>query len=127
MSTRISGLWLPLVTPFKDGAVDYASYERLVAHYIAAGVDGLFPLGTTGESPALDDAETEADPDARRHVSGQSTRPPVLADGDESLRQARQCAHLLVGGGDVENENLGIGGGLGAEPVRTPTHPVSRP
>jgi 4-hydroxy-tetrahydrodipicolinate synthase len=60
MSTRISGLWLPLVTPFKDGAVDYTSYERLVAHYIAAGVDGLFPLGTTGESPALDDAEIEA-------------------------------------------------------------------
>jgi 4-hydroxy-tetrahydrodipicolinate synthase len=55
----ISGLWVPLVTPFKDGTVDYASYERLVAHYIALGVDGLFPLGTTGESPALDDGEVE--------------------------------------------------------------------
>lgn len=60
MSTKISGLWVPLVTPFKDGAVDYASYDRLVAHYIACGVDGLFPLGTTGESPALDDAEVES-------------------------------------------------------------------
>ena len=40
MSTRISGLWLPLVTPFKDGAVDYTSYERLVAHYIADQVPG---------------------------------------------------------------------------------------
>jgi 4-hydroxy-tetrahydrodipicolinate synthase len=60
MSTRISGLWLPLVTPFKDGAVDYTSYERLAAHYIAAGVDGLFPLGTTGESPTLDEAEIDA-------------------------------------------------------------------
>jgi len=53
-------LWLPLITPFKDGAVDFRSYERLVAHYVAQGVDALFPLGTTGESPALDDAETEA-------------------------------------------------------------------
>jgi 4-hydroxy-tetrahydrodipicolinate synthase len=53
-------LWLPLITPFKDGAVDFASYERLVAHYVALGVDALFPLGTTGESPALDDGETEA-------------------------------------------------------------------
>jgi 4-hydroxy-tetrahydrodipicolinate synthase len=53
-------LWLPLITPFKDGAVDLASYERLVAHYVALGVDALFPLGTTGESPALDDGETEA-------------------------------------------------------------------
>jgi 4-hydroxy-tetrahydrodipicolinate synthase len=53
-------LWLPLITPFKDGAVDLASYERLVAHYVSLGVDALFPLGTTGESPTLDDAESEA-------------------------------------------------------------------
>jgi 4-hydroxy-tetrahydrodipicolinate synthase len=59
MTNRISGLWVPLVTPFQDGAVDYASYERLVAHYIAQGVDGLFPLGTTGEGPTLDDDEIE--------------------------------------------------------------------
>ncbi len=55
-----NALWLPLVTPFKDGAVDFASYERLVRHYRAFGVDAFFPLGTTGESPTLDDAETEA-------------------------------------------------------------------
>ncbi|HTR87463.1 MAG TPA: 4-hydroxy-tetrahydrodipicolinate synthase [Reyranella sp.] len=58
--TRIAGLWMPLVTPFKDGAVDFESYERLAAHYVALGVDALFPLGTTGEQPALDDAEIEA-------------------------------------------------------------------
>lgn len=59
MRTNLSGLWLPLITPFKDGAVDYASYERLIDHVLAAGVDGLFPLGTTGESPALDEAEID--------------------------------------------------------------------
>ena len=53
-------LWLPLITPFKDGAVDYTSYERLVAHYVGLGVDALFPLGTTGESPTLDQRESEA-------------------------------------------------------------------
>jgi 4-hydroxy-tetrahydrodipicolinate synthase len=53
-------LWLPLITPFKDGAVDFASYERLIAHYRAIGVDAFFPLGTTGESPTLDDADSEA-------------------------------------------------------------------
>ena len=57
---KISGLWLPLVTPFRDGAIDRTSYERLVSHYIACGVDGLLPLGTTGESPALDDGEVES-------------------------------------------------------------------
>ncbi len=59
MTTAISGLWLPLITPFKDGAVDYASYERLIDHYLALGIDGLFPLGTTGEAPTLDDSEVE--------------------------------------------------------------------
>ena len=53
-------LWLPLITPFKDGAVDFASYDRLVAHYVAQGVDALFPLGTTGEQPTLDESEIEA-------------------------------------------------------------------
>ena len=55
----IKGLWLPIVTPFKDGAVDLKSYERLIQHYLAFGIDGLFPLGTTGESPTLDDAEID--------------------------------------------------------------------
>jgi 4-hydroxy-tetrahydrodipicolinate synthase len=59
MLPKISGLWLPIITPFKDGAVDFPSYERLIDHYLALGVDGLFPLGTTGESPTLDEAEIE--------------------------------------------------------------------
>jgi 4-hydroxy-tetrahydrodipicolinate synthase len=59
MAAKFSGLWVPLITPFKDGAVDYASYERLIDHYLSFGVDGLFPLGTTGESPTLDADEIE--------------------------------------------------------------------
>jgi 4-hydroxy-tetrahydrodipicolinate synthase len=59
MST-LSGVWLPIVTPFHDGAVDFASYERLIEHYIGFGVSGIFPLSTTGEGPALDDDESEA-------------------------------------------------------------------
>jgi 4-hydroxy-tetrahydrodipicolinate synthase len=60
MSIKPCSLWVPLITPFKDGTVDIVSYERLVAHYVALGVDGLFPLGTTGEQPTLDEAESEA-------------------------------------------------------------------
>ncbi|MBM3648112.1 MAG: 4-hydroxy-tetrahydrodipicolinate synthase [Alphaproteobacteria bacterium] len=56
----ITGLWLPIVTPFKDGAVDFKSYTRLIEHYLALGIDGLFPLGTTGEAPTLDEAEIDA-------------------------------------------------------------------
>jgi 4-hydroxy-tetrahydrodipicolinate synthase len=74
--SKISGLWLPLVTPFKDGAVDFPSYEHLIDHYLAEGVDGLFPLGTTGESPALDD--DEIDELVERTVAKAAGRVPVF-------------------------------------------------
>jgi len=76
MTTSFRGLWLPLITPFKDGAVDYASYERLIDHYLARGVDALFPLGTTGESPALDEAEVEQL--VERTVARAAGRVPVF-------------------------------------------------
>jgi 4-hydroxy-tetrahydrodipicolinate synthase len=59
-AVMISGIWVPLVTPFRDGQVDLESYRRLIERYLACGVGGLFPLGTTGEAPALDDDETDA-------------------------------------------------------------------
>lgn len=58
--TEISGLWLPIITPFADGAVDFESYETLLEHYLGKGVSGIFPLGTTGEAPTIDDDELEA-------------------------------------------------------------------
>ncbi|MGI9480645.1 MAG: 4-hydroxy-tetrahydrodipicolinate synthase [Hyphomicrobiaceae bacterium] len=56
----IRGVWIPLVTPFADGAVDLESYRRLIDYYLAEGATGLFPLGTTGEAPTLDDDEEDA-------------------------------------------------------------------
>jgi 4-hydroxy-tetrahydrodipicolinate synthase len=56
----LTGVWMPLVTPFKAGAVDLVSYRRLIEHYVARGVSALFPLGTTGEAPTLDEEESDA-------------------------------------------------------------------
>lgn len=94
MTPRISGLWLPLVTPFKDGAVDFASYERLIDHYIALGVDGLFPLGTTGESPALDEAEIDELVD--RTVARAADRVPVFVGvgGNATRKVAKDLKRL---------------------------------
>jgi len=58
--TTLSGVWLPIVTPFRDSAVDFTSYERLIEHYIGLGISGIFPLSTTGEAPALEDDECAA-------------------------------------------------------------------
>jgi dihydrodipicolinate synthase/N-acetylneuraminate lyase len=55
----LSGIWLPLITPFIDGAVDERSLARLVAHYMQQKIDGLIVAATTGEGLVLDDAETE--------------------------------------------------------------------
>jgi 4-hydroxy-tetrahydrodipicolinate synthase len=57
----LSGVWLPLVTPFLNGQLDLGSYERLLHHYLDdKGISGFVPLGTTGERPTLDPEEFEA-------------------------------------------------------------------
>ena len=49
------GAYTALVTPFgRDGSVDYGKLRELVEFQIAGGIDGLVPVGTTGESPTLD-------------------------------------------------------------------------
>lgn len=47
------GVITALVTPFKDGQVDYAAFKALIETQIAAGVHGLVPVGTTGETSTL--------------------------------------------------------------------------
>ncbi|MCD8313898.1 MAG: 4-hydroxy-tetrahydrodipicolinate synthase [Bacteroidales bacterium] len=53
----LRGLGTALITPFKDGAVDYKAYKHLLDRQIRGHVDFLVPLGTTGETPCLSDKE----------------------------------------------------------------------
>lgn len=48
-----SGLYTALVTPFREGVVDADAFSDLIERQVAAGVDGIVPVGTTGESPTL--------------------------------------------------------------------------
>lgn len=54
------GCYVALVTPFRDGRIDFGALDRLVDEMIAGGLDGLVPCGTTGESPTLTAEEQEA-------------------------------------------------------------------
>ncbi len=54
---ELQGCYTALVTPFRNGAVDYDALRRLVEEQVAGGVAGLVPVGTTGESPTLDHEE----------------------------------------------------------------------
>lgn len=56
-SSPFSGLWIPLVTPFRDGKVDHLAATQLVKRLCADGVAGLVVCGSTGEAAALDEAE----------------------------------------------------------------------
>ncbi|MDR2314204.1 MAG: 4-hydroxy-tetrahydrodipicolinate synthase [Spirochaetaceae bacterium] len=60
MNKEFKGAYTALITPMKDdGTVDYDGFCRLIALQIEAGINGLVPLGTTGETPTLDDNEEE--------------------------------------------------------------------
>jgi 4-hydroxy-tetrahydrodipicolinate synthase len=56
---QLTGVWLPIITPFKDDKIDFKSYKRLIEHYSEKGISGFIPLGTTGEIPTLSDYEFE--------------------------------------------------------------------
>lgn len=54
----LQGVHTAIVTPFnKDGSVDYARYRDLIEFQIENGIDGIAPVGTTGESPTLNNDE----------------------------------------------------------------------
>lgn len=54
---KYRGLYTAIVTPFKDNKIDTEALKALVEAQIAGGVDGIVPVGTTGESPTLSHSE----------------------------------------------------------------------
>ena len=59
LQEHLHGLWLPLITPFRDGALDEGSLRRLTRHYSGQAVDGFILGATSGEGMTLRDAELE--------------------------------------------------------------------
>jgi 4-hydroxy-tetrahydrodipicolinate synthase len=55
----ISGVWIPIITPFRNDKIDYGSYRSLIETYIQKGVSGIVANATTGESPVLSEYESE--------------------------------------------------------------------
>jgi 4-hydroxy-tetrahydrodipicolinate synthase len=59
LQSSLHGLWLPLITPFRNGVLDEISLRRLVRHYAGPPINGLILAATTGESLTLTAEETE--------------------------------------------------------------------
>lgn len=53
----LRGCGTALVTPFRDGKVDFEAYGKMVRRQVEAGIDFLVPLGSTAETPCLEDDE----------------------------------------------------------------------
>src|ERR1043165_5450590 len=84
---RIKGSITALITPFKDGKVDEASFRKLVNWQIAEGTQGLVPCGTTGESPTL--SHDEHNRVIELCVEVAKKRVPVIAGtGSNSTEEA---------------------------------------
>jgi 4-hydroxy-tetrahydrodipicolinate synthase len=76
-----------LVTPFKDGGVDWQSLERLIEFHIENGTNGIVPCGTTGESATLDHGEHHEV--IKAVVKAVKKRVPVIAGtGSNSTQEA---------------------------------------
>jgi 4-hydroxy-tetrahydrodipicolinate synthase len=83
------GAYTALVTPFKNGQLDYSAYEALIENQIAKGIDGLVPCGSTGESATL--TEKEHGEVIAFAVKTARKRVPVIAGtGSNSTAEAIQ-------------------------------------
>jgi 4-hydroxy-tetrahydrodipicolinate synthase len=90
-----------LVTPFKDGAVDFDALKQLVEWQIAEGSTGLVPVGTTGESPTL--THTEHEEVIKAVVTTAAGRVPVIAGAgsNNTVEAIRFVEHARSVGADA--------------------------
>src|SRR5919106_1849719 len=82
-----AGSMVALVTPFRDGKVDWQSLEALLDFHITNGTNGIVPCGTTGESATL--SHQEHDEVIKAVVKAVNKRVPVIAGtGSNSTNEA---------------------------------------
>jgi len=89
-----TGSMVALVTPFKNGAVDWQSLEALIDFHLQSGTHGIVPCGTTGESATL--SHQEHDEVIRAVIKAVNKRIPVIAgtgsnSTEEGVRLTREA------------------------------------
>lgn len=99
--TPFRGTYTALVTPHRDGEVDWPALDELVDRQIVAGVDGVVPCGSTGESATLTHDEHDRVVDAV--ISRVASRCKILAGAGsnnttEAIRLARHAAEAGADG-----------------------------
>ncbi len=101
------GTYTALITPFHNGHIDETAFRSLIEQQVEAGVNGIVPVGTTGESPTLDpDEHLEV---IRMAVDAAANRIEVIAG--TGANSTSEAIHLTE-----EAEKLGIDGTLQVTP-----------
>jgi 4-hydroxy-tetrahydrodipicolinate synthase len=86
-----TGAMVALVTPFQDGEIDFRTLDELVDFQLESGIDGIVPVGTTGESPTLTHSEHKKV--IERVVKAVGGEVPVIAGaGSNSTAEAIELA-----------------------------------
>ncbi len=94
----LTGTITALVTPFRKGTIAYDDLAKLVAYQIKGGVDGIVPVGTTGESPTL--SHEEHMEVIRATIAAAKKRVPVIAGtGSNSTHEAAELTRLAHAAG----------------------------
>lgn len=101
MKRLFTGCGVALVTPFRNGKVDYAAFDALVQRQLDAGVDALIVLGTTGEPTSLTAVEKAILVDHAVHLAGEKAQVIVGAGGSctqHVIEDALQAQELGAAG-----------------------------
>ncbi|MBF7980369.1 MULTISPECIES: 4-hydroxy-tetrahydrodipicolinate synthase [Rahnella] len=101
--SSFSGIWVPLVTPFHQGEIDFTALKSLCTRLLKRGVDGVVVCGTTGEAPMLTkeeqlkvlDAVLEVLPGQQVIMGLSGTHMPVIRAMQDAIL-ARPVAGLLI-------------------------------
>ncbi|MEE2716682.1 MAG: 4-hydroxy-tetrahydrodipicolinate synthase [SAR324 cluster bacterium] len=95
---RIKGSIPPLITPFRNGAVDHDAYADLVQFQLDQGTHGILVNGTTSEPSSLTVAERNRQVDVTMRVAG-GKAPVVAATGSQSLAETQELTQYAVNAG----------------------------
>lgn len=101
--SSFSGIWVPLVTPFHQGEIDFSALKSLCTRLLKRGVDGVVVCGTTGEAPMLTkeeqlqvlDAVLEVVPGQQVIMGLSGTHMPVIRAMQDAISE-RPVAGLLI-------------------------------
>lgn len=94
MSDMAKGVLLPVITPFTGCKVDIGTYKKLLVHYLGKGIHGLIPLGTTGESPTVEEDEYDQIVEATISVAKNKVPIYVGVSGNSTRKVIDQINNL---------------------------------